>query len=61
MVFETNLVSPLISSAVKVYPPEKIPHIVMFHLLNKSGQIQRKEEQLILATRRVCVSKINGP
>ena len=34
----------LISSRIECIPHEKIPQIVMFHLLNKGGQLPRKEE-----------------
>ena len=43
--YETKTMFSLDLLSSKVFPQEKIPLNVMFHLLNKSGQLQRKEEQ----------------
>ena len=45
--FETKTMFSFDLLSSKVFPQEKIPLNVMFHLLNKSGQLQlqRKEEQ----------------
>ena len=47
---------------IKCIPPWETSPDVMFHLLNKTGQIQSKEDQLAYTCNRegLCI-KINGP